>query len=121
MAVISRERIQIVHEEKLAVGEDIQLSDIVPPGEVWQVKRITFGDVSITNNNAGLFKVDYGVDGDRDILAVAYLTGNTIVIPINRGFAGDGIKQFRFIREVQSNPAKKMLIFMEGFKRTGDL
>lgn len=121
MAVISRERIQIIYENELSVGEDIQVSDIVPVGEVWQIRRITFADVSINNNNAGLFKVDYGVDGARDILAVAYLTGNTIAICIDRTFTGDGTKRFRLIREVQSNPAKKMLIYMEGFKRIGDI
>ena len=121
MAVISRDRIQIIYDNELSMGEDIQLSDIIPDGEVWQIKRITFGDVSLNNNNAGLFKVDYGVDGNRDILAVAYLTGNTKVICIDRSFTGDGFKRFRLIREVQSNPAKRMLIYMEGFKRIGDI
>ena len=116
-----RNRIQIIYENELSAGEDIELSDIVPDGEVWQIKRITFADVSINNNNAGLFKVDYGSGTDRDILAVAYLTGNTIVIPIERTFTGDGVNHFRFIREVQSPPAKKMLIYMEGFKRIGDI
>ena len=120
MATISRDRIQIIHETEVSAGEDIQ-ETIVPNGEVWQIKRITFADVSLNNNNAGLFKVDFGTPLVRDVLAVAYLTGNTKIVSIDRTFKGDGTKVFRLIRESQSNPSKKMLIYMERFKRIGDI
>ena len=108
-------------DSEVAVGESISTMDPIPAGETWQIKRITFGDMSINDSKSGIFKVDYGIDGDRDILAIAYLTSNTIVIDINRMFLGDGSKQFRLIRESQSNPSKNMLAFIEGFKRIGDL
>ena len=89
-------------------------------GEVWQISRLTYGDMSKNDSKSGTFLVDFGVDGARDVLAIAYLSGNTMVIDINRTFTGDGTKVFRFIRTNQANPAKAMLIFMEGFKRIGE-
>ena len=121
MTTISRPRIQVVIDSEVAVGESLSTLDPIPAGETWQIKRITFGDMSINDTKSGIFKVDYGIDGDRDILAIAYLTSNTIAMDINRMFLGDGSKQFRLIRESQSNPAKNMLIFLEGFKRIGDI
>jgi hypothetical protein len=120
MTTIARPRIQIIHDGSVPVGVDTQ-SEIVPNGESWQIQRITFGDMSRNDTKSGIFRVDFGVDGDRDILAIAYLTSTTIIIPIKRVFLGDGIKEFRFIRESQSSPDKNMLIFTEGFKRIGDI
>lgn len=117
--MISRERIQLIYEDELAATEDIQTVP-VPVGEVWQISRLTYGDMSKNDSKSGTFLVDFGVDGARDVLAIAYLSGNTMVIDINRTFTGDGTKVFRFIRTNQSNPAKAMLIFMEGFKRIGE-
>ena len=116
-----RERIQVLYDSDLSAGEEIETSEPIPSGETWQISRITFGDMSKNDNKSGVFQVDFGVDSDRDILARAYLSGSTIVIDINRSFLGDGIKVFRFLRENQSNPAKKMMIFVEGFKRIGDI
>jgi hypothetical protein len=121
MTTIARPRIQVVVDSEVPFGQDITMLDPIPAGETWQIKRITFGDMSINDTKSGIFKVDYGVAGDRDILAIAYLTSNTIAIDINRMFLGDGSKQFRLIRESQSNPAKNMLAFIEGFKRIGDI
>jgi len=120
MTTISRPRIQIIYEDALAAGEDIK-STVIPDGEKWQISRITFGDMSKNDSKSGSFKVDFGVDGDRDILAIAYISGSTIAFDIKRVFVGDGTKVLRVIRENQSNPAKNMLAFLEGFKRIGDI
>ena len=112
---VSRERLQFVLDGDVGVGVDEQFTPIVPDGESWQISRITFGDMSKNDSKSGSFKVEFG----DDVLAIAYLSGGTIVIDINRVFIGNGVKRFRMVRESQSNPAKKMLIFMEGFKRIG--
>lgn len=112
---VSRERIQIIEDGPVSVGVDEKFSDIIPNGESWQITRITFADMSKNDSKSGSFKVDY----DGDVLAVAYLSGGTFALDINRVFLGDGTKRIRLIRESQSNPAKNMLIYVEGFKRIG--
>ena len=112
---ISRDRIQFIEDGEVPIGSDEKFTPIVPDGESWQISRITFSDMSKNDSKSGSFKVDF----DGDVLAIAYLSGGTIVIDINRVFVGDGSKNFTMTRENQSNPAKKMLIFMEGFKRIG--
>ena len=118
--MITRDRIQLIFEDELGSGEHVE-EIIVPNGENWQITRITFGDMSKNDNKSGVFKVIFGTAEAIDIVAIAYLSGNTLPLMINRVFEGDGTKSFKFIRENQSNPAKKMLIFVEGFKRFGDL
>lgn len=113
--IISRERLQFIEDGPVGMGVDEQLTPAIPDGESWQIKRITFSDMSLNDAKSGSFKVDYA----GDVLAIAYLSGGTIVIDIDRVFLGDGVKQFKLTRESQSNPAKNMLIFMEGFKRIG--
>ena len=115
MSSISRERLQFIEDSDVGVGADEKFTPIVPVGESWQITRITFGDMSKNDTKSGSFKVEFG----GDVLAIAYVSGGTIVIDVNRVFVGDGVKRFSMIRESQSNPAKKMLIFMEGFKRIG--
>jgi len=117
--VTERTRIQLIYEDDISAGEVVN-ELIVPAGEVWQLTRIIFGDMSKNDSKSGVFKVDFGVGADLDVIAIAYLSGSTLPLSINRPFVGDGIKAFRFIRENQSNPAKKMLIFVDGFKRNGD-
>ena len=112
---VSRERLQFIEDSEVGSGVDEKFTPIVPAGESWQINRITFGDMSKNDSKSGSFKVEF----DGDVLAIAYLSGGTIVIDVNRVFIGDGVKRFSMIRESQSNPAKKMLIFMEGFKRIG--
>jgi len=115
---ISRQRIQIIYDNELEAGQDIK-NISVPDNETWQISRIIFGDMSKNDSKSGTFIVDFGIDGDRDILAIAYLSGQTMAFDINRIFVGDGSKMFRLMRSNQSNPAKAMLIFMDGFKRLG--
>ena len=114
--MISRERLQFIEDSDVGAVVDDKFTPIVPDGESWQISRITFGDMSKNDTKSGSFSVDF----DGDVLAIAYLSGGTIVIDINRVFVGDGVKRFKMTRESQSNPAKKMLVFMEGFKRIGD-
>ena len=114
-----RNRIQLIYEDEIAAGEVVE-EIIIPADEVWQITRITFGDMSKNDSKSGVFKVDFGDPIVRDIIAIAYLSGNTLPLSINRTFVGDGIKALRLIRTNQSNPAKMMLIFIEGFKRTGE-
>ena len=111
----SRERFQFVEDDEVGAGIDSKSTPIVPLGESWQITRVTFSDMSKNDSKSGAFRVKFG----DDILAIAYLSGGTIVINIGRVFVGDGVKSFELIRENQSNPAKNMLIFMEGFKRIG--
>lgn len=118
--MITRDRIQLIFEDELGSGDHVD-EIIVPNGENWQIAKITFADMSKNDNKSGVFRVEFGQDDDRDVVAIAYLSGNTISLPINRSFIGDGAMSFRIIRKNQSNPAKNMMIFIEGFKRIGDV
>jgi hypothetical protein len=118
---IQRTKIQILHESDVGIGVTTNESTAIPDGESWQINRVIFGDMSLNDTKTGIFKVDFGDDTAREILAMAYLTGNTMIFDVNKTFIGDGTKTFMFYRESQSNPAKKMFILMQGFKRIGDI
>ena len=116
MPVISRDRVQVVHEGSIIPGPDIKQSPIIPAGETWMISRIIFADGGIGDGISGAFRVDYGT---TDILLAAYLTGNTMAIEINREFTGDGAKRFRFIRVNHSAEDRSMVIIVEGRKKIG--
>ncbi len=121
MTTIVRDRIEIIEESDIGGNtEDIQ-THIIPAGEKWQIKRITFADIKQPSNQwSGSFKVDFGVDLDRELLMVAYLLGQTISLDINRVFVGNGTKGFRVIRDNLGAQSKPMFVFVEGFKRNSD-
>ena len=116
-----RSRIEFFFEDNIANGINIQTSAPIPLGEIWQIQRVIFADMSLNDTKSGVYKVDFGVDGDRAIIGAAYLTGDTQVLDYSLALVGDGLKVFRFIRESQSSPAKRMMILMTGFKRIGDI
>ena len=118
--MISRDRVQIIHDNSIPTGNDVQLSPIIPDGEIWQVSKITFADKAINDGLSGGFQVDFGAGGSFEILQSAYLVGDTLVVNINRVFTGDGAKTFRFIRANNSAVPKEMFLMVEGFKRIGD-
>ena len=120
MTKIARERIQTIYQNAIT-GTDTQSSPSIPTGQIWQVSRIIFADKGINDGLSGAFLVDFGSGGSREVIAAAYLTGNTIVLPIDRTFLGDGSKVFRFIRVNNSVVSKEMFLMVEGFKRIGDV
>ncbi len=99
----------------ISSGSDVQPFTPVD-GDKWRITRILFADKNIGDNLSGSFIVDWGVEGDRDVIDAAFLTGNTIDIKKNLTIVGDGIKEIRFIRENNSASAKKMVIIVEGHK-----
>jgi len=121
MAIIARDRIQIVHNGSIPNGIDVQNSPIIPTGQRWHISRIIFADKGINDGLSGGFQVDFGSGGSREILASAYLTGNTIILDINRTFTGDGVKLFRYIRVNEAAVSKEIFLMVEGFKRFGDV
>lgn len=119
MPTISRERIELIYEDEVIKNSVDIKATIIPDGEVWQIKRVTFADAAAPSNlQSGKFKVDFGAG---QTVAVAYLIANTIVIPVNRTFTGDGIKELRVLRENNDNQDKFMFAMVEGFKRIGDI
>ena len=122
MAKISRDRVQVIHDDAVSAGSvDVLTSPIIPNGQIWQITRIIMADKAINDGISGGFLVDFGSGGTREILTAAYLLGNTMIVPISKVFAGDGVKRFRFIRENNAAIAKKMFLMVEGFKRIGDI
>lgn len=118
---ISRERVQVIHNNAVAATTtNVASSPIIPNGQIWQISRITFADKSINDGLSGGFQIDFGSGGSREIIGSAYLTGNTIVLTINRTFMGDGSAVFRYIRVNNSSVSKDMFLMIEGFKRIGD-
>jgi len=112
----SRDRLQFVYESQITKNDLQTESEIIPDGEIWQIKRITFADLAQPQNNwAGSFKVVFG----DDTLAIAYLLGNTLSIDINRTFTGDGVLDLITTRENLGNTDKRMSVMIEGFKRIG--
>ena len=119
--MINRSRVQLIHENAIPSGIDLQTSPAIPAGQTWQITRIIFADKSIGDGLSGGFKVDWGSGSTFEVLAAAYLEGNTIDLPINKVFTGDSVKHFRLIRQNNSAPNKEMFIMVEGFQRIGDL
>ena len=117
MAAIPRDRIQIIRNNSIAVGTDVQSSPVVPSGQEWHITRIIFADKGIDDGLSGAFQVDFGSGGSREILMAAYLTGSTLALDINRTFTGDGSAVFRYIRVNNAAVAKDMFLMVEGFKR----
>jgi len=119
---ISRQRLELTYENEVIKNtEDIQTT-VIPIGETWHLKRVTFADAAApANNQSGRFKVDIGVDGGRETIAAAYLLADTFSFDIDRVFIGDGTFEIRVIRENLDNQDKFMFAFVEGFKRTGDI
>lgn len=118
---IVRDRIQTIHNNSIAVGNDIQTSPVIPTGQVWQITRIIFADKAINDGMSGGFQVDFGTGSTREIIMASYLLGNTIAMTINKTFTGDGVKVFRYIRTNNGAMAKDMFLMVEGFKRIGDI
>ncbi len=116
MALISRDRVQKIYDDEIIPGLDIQTL-VIPDGESWQITRLIFADKAINDGLSGGFQVDFGTGGTREHIAAAYLLGGTVALDIKRCFLGDGIKEFRFIRENNAAVNKKMYLLAEGFKR----
>lgn len=119
--MIQRSRVQVIHNNAIPAGINVESSPIVPSGQTWQITRIIFADNAIDDGLSSGFQVDFGSGGTREILAAAYLLGNTLIVPINRTFTGDGSAVFRYIRENKSVSTKDMFLMIEGFKRIGDI
>lgn len=122
MTKVDRDRIHIVKKGTVTAGTtDTHLSTVVPAARSWHIKRITFADESINDGLSGFFEVDWGIGATREVIAQAFLTGNTFVFNIDRSFDGDGSKLFRLKRTNPSASDKKMFLMFEGLKRIGDL
>jgi hypothetical protein len=122
MAVVTRDRVQVIHSSIVAASDtDVQISPSIPNGQVWQIQRIIFADHAINDGISGGFQVDFGIGSNREILLAAYLMGNTIAVDIKRTFTGNGTNVFRYIRKNNSIVSKDMFLMVEGFKRIGDL
>jgi len=90
---------------------------ITPDGETWQIQRILFADKNMGDNISGGFIVDYGSGVTRDVVAQAFLTGNTLDLPMQETVTGDGVKRLRIIRENNSLTPKKMIAMVIAIKR----
>ena len=90
---------------------------ITPNGETWQITRIIFADKNMGDNISGGFLVDYGSGGTREVVAQAFLTGNTLDLPMQVTFTGDGVNRLRIIRENNSLTPKKMIAMVIAIKR----
>jgi len=122
MTKVNRDRIHIVKKGIVTAGDtDTHLTIAPPVGRIWHIKRKTFADESINDGLSGFFEVDWGIGGSREVLAQAYLAGNTFTFHIDRTFLGDGSKLFRLKRTNPSGSNKKMFLMVEGFKRIGDI
>jgi len=119
MAVIDRERVQVVHAGSISVGTNIENSPVIPVDQRWHITRLIFADKGINDGMSGGFQVDFGSGGSREILASAYLTGETVIISINRTFTGNGSALFRYIRVNNAAVPKELFLMVEGFKRIG--
>jgi len=118
---ISRDRVQVVYNNEVApTSVVIETSPIIPAGQSWQISRVIFGDRAIGDGMSGGFQVDWGNGGSWEVIAAAWLTGNTMEFKVNRAFTGDGVKKFRYIRLNKSASSKEMFLMAEGFKRIGD-
>lgn len=122
MTKVNRDRIHVVKKGNVTtLTTDTALSAVPPSGRIWHIKRITFADESINDGLSGFFEVDWGIGGTREVIAQAYLEGNTFTFDIDRTFVGDGSMLFRYKRTNPSASNKKMFLMVEGFKRIGDI
>lgn len=117
MAVeISRTRVVFNVNNSVASNNfDIFQAPIIPNGETWQITRVLFADFNTGDNRSGGFLVDYGSSDPREIIAQAYLTGNTIDLSLQTLVVGDGIKRLRIIRENNSSQSKKLVAMVVAF------
>jgi len=117
MANILRPKYSILIDSSAAAGTNTTNSDIIPSGQSWSISKVLFADQNIGDNKSGGFRFEFGTGSTWELIAGAYLTGNTITYEINRAFFGDGVKRFRVIRVNNSASAKNMIVYIEGFKR----
>ena len=122
MTKTNRDRIHIVKKGNVtAATTDTDLTNVPAANKLWHIKRITFGTTAVNDGLSDWFEVDWGIGGTREVIAQAFLMGNTWTFPIDRVFDGDGTNLFRLKRQNNSAVDKKMFILFEGFKRNGDL
>jgi hypothetical protein len=118
MAIELRDKFQIVFRNSVAAStSDTQLSAIFGIGDKVYIDRVMFADRNLGNNVSGGFLFEWGSGGSFEIIAAAYLTGNTAVYKIDRTFTGDGVKRFRLTRQNNNTAAKELVIIVEGNKR----
>lgn len=116
----SRDRVQLSYRDEVAPGNKIDLTGVIPAGEVWQVSYALFSDKNIGDNISGGFSFEWGAGGGWEIIHIGFLTGNIHRLDINRSFTGDGLSRFRTIRQNNSASNKDMIVVLEGFKKNGD-
>lgn len=114
-----RPRNQIVIQGTVAGGAtDQQLSAILPVSEVWHLERVIFAHGLDNRNYSGGFRLEWGSGATWEFITGAYLTGNTMIIPIKQDYTGDGSKRFRLTRQnLDPTAAKNMHVVIDGFKK----
>ena len=114
---ITRESFRVIFDDNVGTTPTINTSAPVPNGEAWTIQRVIFGDRNVGDNKSGGFKFEFGNGGSLEVITLAWLTGQTKEIIINKQFEGDGVKQFRATRVNGSPAPKNMFVIIEGFKR----
>ena len=102
-----------------ANSTDVQTSAVIPSGESWHIERVIFAHGDDNRGFSGGFKMEWGSAGSGWVFVTgAFLTGNTMIIPVLNDFLGDGSKRFRLTRQ-NLDPAnsKNMQVIIDGFKR----
>lgn len=118
MTIISRDYVLFNEDSDVSANSiSVFQAPVQPNGEVWQILRIIFADKNIGDNISGGFLVDFGTGGTREIIAQAFLTGDTCDKSFQRETTGDGVKRLRIIRENNSLAAKKMVCMVEAIKK----
>lgn len=114
---ITREAFRVIFDDNVGTTPSVDSSAPVPAGEIWTIQRVIFGDRNIGDNKSGGFKFEFGNGGSIEVITLAWLTGDTKEIVINKQYPGDDVKRFRITRVNGSATAKNMFAIIEGFKR----
>ena len=117
LATVSREFFRFIRDNSIVPGLANFDTNPVPAGENWQITRAIFSDQNIGDNKSGGFKLEWGASGTFQTITACFQTGDTIDLPINRQFEGDGTNFFRLTRFNFSSQNKFMTVIIEGFKR----
>lgn len=74
----------------------------IPNGKRFIIKEFGAGSGIDTDNKSGQYLLQWGTVGSFVDIRAIVITGNTVSLPINREFVGDGSK---FLRITRVNPS----------------
>ena len=97
-----------------ASGQDVQLYPEIPAGETWVLRR--FGG-ALREKGVVALQLRTEVGPEVWVTLRAVIGPGHAEFTIDRGYAGNGVNQFRVARLEESGSAQDIVSWIEGFKK----